>query len=58
MTVKTKPAERISQAEFVEGDKALRNFTETMKGLFRVRKAEIQDSSKSTPRTRNKKVGS
>jgi hypothetical protein len=58
MTVKTKPVERRSPTEFVEGEKALRNFTDTMRGLFRVRKADIEESPRSTHRRKTKKAGS
>jgi hypothetical protein len=58
MTVKAKPEERRRPTEFVEGPKALRNFTETMRGLFRVRKADIQESPDPTHRRKTKKAGS
>lgn len=45
MTAKAKPEERRRLTEFVEGPKALRSFTKTTRGLFRVRKADIQESS-------------
>ena len=45
MTVKENSAREKLKPEFIEGPKALRNFTETMKKLFRVPKSEIQETS-------------
>lgn len=49
MTATAKSERKKPKPEYVEGPKALRNFTDTMTKLFRVPKSEIQEAASTSP---------